>query len=158
VNLLAQIVAHKRDFILHRQSNCGINYFTYAAKISLQLIGALSSPVRGEACHEASKLHQVRYREQRSFLPHGDFRIRLAHIGPLRGNGAEALVVDAQQETLAGAVIALANADELPATEWMEGMSYADKLRRGINKACIPSYVTNGLRLTVLSGHADSRR
>jgi IS66 Orf2 like protein len=120
VNLLAQIVAHKRDFILHRQSNCGINYFTYAAKISLQLIGALSSPVRGEACHEASKLHQVRYREQRSFLPHGDFRIRLAHIGPLRGNGAEALVVDAQQETLAGAVIALANADELPATEWME--------------------------------------
>ena len=124
---------------------CGITYFTYAAKLGLQLIGAISSPVRGEACHEASKLHQVRYREQRTFLPHGDFRIRLAHIGPLRGNGAEALVVDAQQETLAGAVIALANADELPATEWMEGMSYADKLRRGSNKACIPSYVTNGL-------------
>jgi hypothetical protein len=108
--------------------------------------------VRGEACHEASKLHQVRYREQRSFLPHGSFRIRLAHIGPFRGNGAEALVVDAQQQTLAGAVIALAHADELPPTEWMEGMSYADKLRRGNNKACIPSYVTNGLSVAVLSG------
>jgi hypothetical protein len=108
--------------------------------------------LRGEACHEASKFHQVRYREQRTFLPHGDLRIRLAHIGPLRGNGAEALVVDAQQETLAGAVIALANADELPPTEWMEGMSYADKLRRGSNKACIPSYVTNGLSAAALSG------
>jgi hypothetical protein len=87
-------------------------------------------------------------------LPHGDFRIRFAHIGPLRWHGAEALVVDAQQETLAGAVIALANADELPATEWMEGMSYADKLRRGINKACIPSYVTNGLSEDASSGRS----
>ena len=130
------------------------NGITYAAKLDLQLIGAISSPLRGEACHEASKFHQVRYREQRTFLPHGDLRIRLAHIGPLRGNGAEALVVDAQQETLAGAVIALANADQLSATEWMEGMSYADKLRRGSNKACIPSYVTSARRRRSLPGRA----
>jgi hypothetical protein len=108
--------------------------------------------LRGEACHEASKFHQVHYREQRTFLPHGDLRIRLAHIGPLRGNGADALVVDAQQETLAGAVIALANADELPATEWMEGMSYADKLRRGSDKVCIPSYGTNAWSVGALRG------
>ena len=118
----------------------------------LQLIGAISSRARGEACHEASKLHQVRDCEQRTFLPHGDFRIRFAHIGPLRWHGAEALVVDAQQETLAGAVIALANADELPPTEWMEGMSYEYKLRRGSNEACIPSYVTNGSNKAALPG------
>ena len=113
--------------------------------------------MRGEACHEASKLHQVRDCEQRTFLPYGDFRIRFAHICPLRWHGAESLVVDAQQETLAGAVIALANADELLPTEWMEGMSYADKLRRGINKTCIPSYITGTSKKTTSSGHAGSR-
>ncbi|CAE6870986.1 hypothetical protein R69658_08150 [Paraburkholderia aspalathi] len=31
-------------------------------------------------------------------------------------------------------------------------MSYADKLRRGINKACIPSYVTSAWSVGALRG------
>ena len=136
---------------------CGVIYFTYAAKLRLQMINAIGSSLRREARHEASEVYQVRYREHRTFLPYGDFRIGLAHIGPLRWHGAESLVVDAQQETLAGAVIALANADELLPTEWMEGMSYTHKMLRGSNKACIPSYVTSAWKRTASSGRAGSR-
>jgi hypothetical protein len=57
----------------------------------------------------------------------------------LRWNGANGPIVDAQQQPLAGSVIAYADAGELTAGERMEGMGYADKLRRSGGKACIPS-------------------
>ena len=72
-------------------------------------------------------------------MPHDDFRIRRGNVGPFRRNGANGFIVDTQQETLAGPVIALADADELPVAERMERMGYADKLRRSGGKACIPS-------------------
>lgn len=71
-------------------------------------------------------------------MPHDDFRIRRGKVGPFRRNGADGSVVDAQQETLAVAVIAFANTDELPAAERMERMGYEDKLRRSGGKVCIP--------------------
>jgi len=72
-------------------------------------------------------------------LPHDDFGIRRDQVGPLRWNGANGPIVDAQQQPLAGSVIAFADAGELTAGERMEGMGYADKLRRSGGKACIPS-------------------
>jgi hypothetical protein len=57
----------------------------------------------------------------------------------LRWNGANGPIVDAQQQPLAGSIIAFADAGELTAGERMEGMGYADKLRRSGGKACIPS-------------------
>jgi hypothetical protein len=57
----------------------------------------------------------------------------------LRWNGANGPIIDTQQQPLAGAVIAFANAGELTAGERMEGIGYADKLRRSGGKACIPS-------------------
>jgi hypothetical protein len=57
----------------------------------------------------------------------------------LRWNGANGSIIDAQQQPLAGAVIAFANAGELTARQRMERMGYADKLRRSSGKACIPS-------------------
>jgi hypothetical protein len=61
-------------------------------------------------------------------LSHEDFRIRRSDVGPLQRNGANGSVVHTQQESLAGPVIAFADADELPASKRMEGMSYADKM------------------------------
>jgi hypothetical protein len=62
-------------------------------------------------------------------LTYEDFRIRGSAVGPLRRNGANGSIVRTQQEALARPVIALADADELLASEWMEGMGYADKMR-----------------------------
>src|SRR5882672_9825657 len=70
---------------------------------------------------------------------HTDFRIRSDRVCPLRWNGANGPIIDTQQQPLAGAVIAFANAGELTAGERMEGIGYADKLRRSGGKACIPS-------------------
>jgi hypothetical protein len=71
-------------------------------------------------------------------LPHDNLRIGSGNVGPLRRNGANRAVVDAQQEPLAVPVIALANAGERSAGERMEGMNYADKLRRSDGKARVP--------------------
>src|SRR5262249_24323766 len=49
-------------------------------------------------------------RERGESLPHSDFRIRRDGLGPLRWNEANGLVIDAQQQPLAGAVIAFADA------------------------------------------------
>jgi hypothetical protein len=54
-------------------------------------------------------------------------------------HGADNVIVDAQQQSLAEAVPAFADAHEKAAGERMEGMGYADKLRRGRGKICIPS-------------------
>ena len=91
-----------------------------------------------QARHKVGEGHQVRNPEQRTSLPHNDFRIRRGNVGPFRRNGANSSVVDAQQETLAGAVIAFTNTDELPAAERVERVGYTDKLRRSGGKVCIP--------------------
>jgi hypothetical protein len=70
-------------------------------------------------------------------LSHENFRIRRGDVGPLRRNGANGSVVDAQQESLAGPVIAFPDADKLPAAEGMEGMGYPDKMRRSGGSVCI---------------------
>jgi len=62
-------------------------------------------------------------------LSHEDFRIRRSDVGPLLRNGANGFAIHTQQEPLAGPVMAFADADELLASERMEGMSYPDKMR-----------------------------
>jgi hypothetical protein len=57
----------------------------------------------------------------------------------LRWNGANGPITDAQQQPLAGSVVAFADAGELTVGEMMEGMGYADKLRRSGGQARIPS-------------------
>jgi len=110
------------------QGICGIDFFTFAAKLPLHIPRDLGPPARAEERHKIGKLHQVHNPEERAPLPHDDFRIRCSQVGPRWRDRAKRPVVDAQQETLAGSVIALANADKLPAAVWMEGMDYADKL------------------------------
>ncbi len=85
-------------------------------------------PARREASHEERKLHQIRNREQRASSSYRDFGIRFAHIGPLRRNGAIALVVDSQQETSARPVIAFTNTQKSLPTEWVKRMGNADKV------------------------------
>lgn len=58
--------------------------------------------------------------------PRDDFGIRGNYVGPLRWNRANLAVVDAQQNSRAGPIIAFTDADELSAAEWVEGMGYAD--------------------------------
>ena len=87
--------------------------------------------------HKTGEFHQVRNSEQRPPLAHEDFRIRRSEVGPLQRNGANGCVVHTQQESLAGPVIAFADADKLPAAEGMEGVGYADKVRRSGGNVCI---------------------
>jgi hypothetical protein len=106
-------------------------------KFILTLCRKFGTPLRGQARHKTGEFHQVRNPEQRAPLSYENFRIGRGDVGPLRRNGANCPVVDAQQETLAGPVIAFADADKLPAAEGMEGMSYADKVRRSGESVCI---------------------
>jgi hypothetical protein len=45
-------------------------------------------------------------------------------------------VGDAQQKSLADSITALSDADKLPTAEWMEGVGYADKMRRSGGNVC----------------------
>ena len=92
----------------------------------------------GKDASQDWRVHQVHDPKECASLPHNDFRIRGGRVGPLRWNRANGLVVDTQQQTLAGPVIPLSDADELPAAEWVERMRYPHKLRRNDGKACIP--------------------
>lgn len=96
-------------------------------------------PLPGETRHETGEFQQVRDAKECASLSHHDFWIRRDRVGPLRWNGANHPVIDTQQQPLAGAVIAFADAGELTAGERMEGMGYANKLRRSNGKACIPT-------------------
>lgn len=87
--------------------------------------------------NKTGKPNQVHNPKKRSPLPDDGFRVRANSVGPLRRNRANRAVIDAQQEPLAGPVIALADADELPTGERMEGVRDADKLRRSDCKVCI---------------------
>jgi hypothetical protein len=123
----------------HNRHSCGINYFTSAAKLSLHIPEASQSPLPGKTRHQTGKLQQVQDAKKCASLPHNDVRIRSDGVGPLRWNGANGPIIGTQQQPLAGAVIAFADAGELTAGERMEGMGYADKLRRSGGNACIPT-------------------
>lgn len=88
----------------------------------------------GQARHQAGERQQVLDEKQGAALPHGDVKSRCHHVGPLRRHGADNVIVDAQQQSLAEAVPAFADALERAAGERMEGMGYPDKLRRGSGK------------------------
>jgi hypothetical protein len=117
--------------------HCGTNCFTHAAELSLHPAGS-GTHLRREARYKTGEFHQIRNTEQRPPLPHEDLRIRRSKVGPLRRNGANGSVVHTQQKSPAGPVTAFADADELLASERMEGMSYADKMRRSGGDVCIP--------------------
>ena len=108
-----------------------------SGKVLLTSFRKFGTPLRGQARHKTGEFHQVRNPEQRAPLSHENFRIGRGDVGPLRRNGANGSVVDAQQESLAGPVIAFADADKLPAAEGMEGMGYANKVRRSGGSVCI---------------------
>lgn len=82
-----------------------------------------------QARHKTGEFYQVRNAEQRAPLSHNEFRIRCSDVGPLRRNRAKGSVVYTQQESFTGSVTAFADADELPASEGMEGVSYTNKMR-----------------------------
>lgn len=70
-------------------------------------------------------------------LADDDLRVRGNQICPLRRNGANGRIVDAQQKTSSVTVVPLAHASELLATEWMERVRDAHKTRRCDRSTCI---------------------
>jgi len=126
--------------------------FTDAAELPLHIIRGSVAPFRGKACHETGEPHQVDDAKERPPLSHEDFRIRGREVCPLRGNGANGGICDAQQESLAVAVVALAYADEPLSAERVEGMGDAHKVRWSVRSGCISSCVTS-----VWSGAGSSR-
>jgi len=114
---------------------CGIVSFTIAARFALHIAGVLTA---GQARHQGRELKQIRETKKRATLPNNDFRIRAIRIGPLRRNGANRLVIDAQQKSLAGSVGSLTDADELSPTERMKWVCYPHKLRQSRRRVCIP--------------------
>jgi len=104
----------------------------------LTIARALGAPRRRKARNKLGEFHQVHEPQKRSPLPHDNLRIDSGDVGPLRRNGANRVVVDAQQEPLAIPVIAFANADELSVGERMERVNYAHKLRRSDGKVRVP--------------------
>ena len=118
--------------------DCGIIPFTLAAKFMLHITGALAARTAGQARHQSRELKQIREAKKRATLPNDDFRIRAFRIGPLRRNGANRLVIDAQQKSLAGSVGSLTDADELSPTERMKWVCYPHKLRQSRRRGCIP--------------------
>ena len=112
----------------------------------------MSAPPRRKLLDKTSQAHEVDHPKSGPSSPQDDLRIRGRNVGPLWGNRANRAVVDAQQEPLAGPVMALADADELPVGERMEGVGHADKLRRSDGMVCFRRRVTNGSRKGALPG------
>ena len=109
-------------------------YWPYiCGRIILTVHGA---PPNRELLDKTGEPHEIHDSEKRPALPDEDLRIRGGNVGPLRRNRANRAVIDTQQKPLARPVMAFADADELPAGEWMKGVSHADKLRRGDGKVC----------------------
>ena len=96
----------------------------------------MGTPPRRKLLDKTGQPHKVDNPKKRTPSPYDDFRIRGRNVSPLRRNGANRAVIDAQQEPLAGPVMAFADADELPVGERMEGVGHADKLRRSDGKVC----------------------
>ena len=88
--------------------------------------------------HKLAEFQQIAQAAKCASASRRHLRIRGYRIGPLRRNGANGSVIHTQQESLAGPVMAFADADELPAGKRMEGMRYADKMRCSGANACTP--------------------
>ena len=114
---------------------CGVISFTFAAELTLHIAGALAV---GQARHQSRELEQIREAKKRATLPNDDFRIRAFRIGPLRRNGANCLIIDAQQKPLARSVGSLTDADKPSSTERMKWVCYPHKLRQSRRRGCIP--------------------
>ena len=112
---------------------CGVISFTIAAELTLHIAAALAA---GQARHQGRELKQIRQAKKRATLPNDDFRIRAFRIGPLRRNGANCLVIDAQQKSLARSVGSLTDADEISPTERMKWVCYPHKLRQSRRRGC----------------------
>jgi hypothetical protein len=110
--------------------NCG--------RIILTILRDPTGLLPGKTSHKASQLQQIPDPKEGPPLPNGNFRIQGNRVGPLRRNGANRPVVNAQQQPLAGSVIPLPNANELLAAKRVERMRYPHKLRAIRGKARIP--------------------
>ena len=110
-------------------------------------------PPRRKLLDKTGQPHKIDNPKKRPPAPHDDLGIRGRSVGPLWGNRANCAVVDAQQEPLAGPVMAFADADEPPVGERMEGVGHADKLRRSDGKVCFPWRVTSASRKARFAGH-----
>ncbi len=104
----------------------------------------MHAPPRRKLLDKTGQPHEVDNPKKHPPSPHDDLRIRGRNVGPLWRNRANRAVVDAQQEPLAGPVMAFADADELPVGERMEGVGHADKLRRSDGMVCFRRRVTSG--------------
>lgn len=112
----------------------------------------MHAPPRRKLLYKTGQPHEVDNPKKRPPSPHDDLRIRGRSVGPLRGNRANRAVVDAQQQPLAGPVMTFSDADELPISERMEGVSHTDKLRRSAGNVCFRWRVTSGWSGAVSSG------
>ena len=104
----------------------------------------MHAPPRRKLLDKTGQPHEVDNPKKRPPSPHDDLRISGRNVGPLWGNRANRAVVDAQQEPLAGPVMAFADADELPVGKRMEGVGHPDKLRRSDGMVCFRRRVTSG--------------
>jgi hypothetical protein len=86
--------------------------------------------------HQAGKLQEIGYPEQRATLAEDDLWIRRADVGPLPRHRADVILVDTQQEPRPVPVVPLANADELPSAERVERVSHAHKALTRVRRAC----------------------
>ena len=116
----------------------------------------MHAPPRRKLLDKTGQPHEVDNPKKRPAAPHDDLGIRDRNVGPLWGNRANRAVVDAQQEALAGPVMALADADELPVGERMERVGHADKLCRSDGMVCFPWRVTSGLNKTRFAGRRSA--
>ena len=117
----------------------------------------MNPPPRRKLLDMTGQPHEVDHPKSRPSSPYDDLWIRGRSIGPLWGNRADRALVDAQQEPLAGPVMTLAHADELPVGERMEGVGHADKLRRSEGTVCFRWRVTSGWRRASSSGRRSSK-
>ena len=89
-----------------------------------------------EARHQAGKLQQIGHPEHRAALAEDDLQSGCHDVGPLLRHRANAILVDAQQESSPVPVVPLADADELLAGERVERVGHAHKARSCERRAC----------------------
>jgi hypothetical protein len=105
------------------------------ADTSLASTDAVSA---GKASHEAGKVDEVREAQEGTPLAQEDLQIGGDKVCPLRWYRADGRLIDLQQQPFAVAVVALADAGELPPAEGMERMGYAYKMLARGGNGCIP--------------------
>ena len=89
--------------------------------------------------YQVSQRQKVRNAKQRSARADHHLRIRRDDVGPLPWHGAEANLVDTQQEPCPIAVVPLSDADELPSAERVKRVSYANKTLACVRNDCSSS-------------------